>query len=77
MAIIKERIKTLFVWRNLSFTEFAQYMCKKYKKPYSQSSLSHKLGRETISFREVIEIAEELGYDVIFRPKNNWKNNIK
>lgn len=69
---IKERIKALFVWRNVSFTEFAMHMSQKYNKKYTQSGLSHKLARETIPFKEVIEIAEELGYDIIFKPRNDW-----
>lgn len=71
---IKERIKALFIWRDISFTAFAHYMTKIKKTKYSQSGLSHKLARETISFRQVIEITEALGYDIIFKPKLNWKS---
>jgi len=51
-------------------------MTKKTGKNYLQSSLSHKLARETITFKEVIEISNELGYDVIFKQKPNW-NGLK
>ncbi|MBQ8460426.1 hypothetical protein IJ541_10050 [bacterium] len=70
---IKERIKTLFSWRDMSYEEYARRIEQKTGKKISTSSLSHKLARESISFREVIEIAEELGYDVIFKPRPNWK----
>lgn len=70
---IKERIKALFVLRNVSFTGYAEYMNENFGKKYSQSGLSHKLSRETISFKEVIEIAENLGYDVAFKPKLDWE----
>lgn len=69
---IKERIKALFLWRDVTFTSFADYMTKKTGKNYSQSSLSHKLARGTISFSEVIDIADILGYDIIFRPREGW-----
>lgn len=69
---VKERIKTLFAWRNLTFEEYARRVKEKSGKIVSTSSLSHKLARESISFREVIEIAEELGYEVIFKPRANW-----
>ena len=71
---IKERIKALFVWRDITFTSFAEYMSKKTGTNYSQSSLSHKLARGTISFSEVIDIADILGYDIVFRPCKGWKS---
>ena len=70
---IKERIKTLFSWRDVTYEEYARRIKKKTGKTISTSSLSHKLARESISFREVIEIAEELGYDIVFKPRPNWK----
>jgi len=69
---IKERIKALFLWRDITFTAFAEHMTKKKGKNYLQSSLSHKLARETISFKEVIEISNELGYEIVFKQKQNW-----
>ena len=71
---IKERIKMLFVWRNITFTAFANHMNKVSNKKYSQSSLSHKLARGTILFDEVLEICDNLGYDVIFKPRPEWKS---
>ena len=70
---IKERIKTLFSWRDVTYEEYARRIKKQTGKTISTSSLSHKLARESISFREVIEIAEELGYDIVFKPRPNWK----
>ena len=70
---IKERIKMLFTWRDVTYEEYARRILKKKGRDISTSSLSHKLSRGTISFKEVLEIAEELGYDVIFQPKNNWE----
>lgn len=69
---IKERIKMLFTWRDVTYEEYARRMLLKGKK-ISTSSLSHKLARETISFKEVIEIADTLGFDINFQPRNNWE----
>ena len=69
---IKERIKMLFTWRDVTYEEYARRMLVKGKK-ISTSSLSHKLARETISFKEVIEIADTLGFDINFQPRNNWE----
>ena len=70
---IKERIKTLFAWRNITYEEYARRIKLKYGKIISTSGLSHKLARESISFKEVLEISNELGYDVIFQPRQNWE----
>lgn len=70
---IKERIKALFVWRDVTITAFAAYMSKEFGKNYSQSRLSHKLARGTISFKEVLEIADILGYDVVFKSRKDWE----
>ncbi len=70
---IKERIRTLFAWRNITYEEYARRIKRKYDKEISTSGLSHKLARGTISFSEVIEISNELGYDIIFKPRQNWQ----
>ena len=40
----------------------------------SMSNLSHKLKRETVQFKEVLEIADLLGYDVVFKPRPDWED---
>lgn len=69
---IKERIKMLFSWRDISFEEYARRLEAKTGQKISTSSLSHKLSRGSISFKEVLEITNELGYDVVFQPRANW-----
>ena len=69
---IKERIKMLFTWRDMTYEDYARRVYNKNGKKISTSSLSHKLARETISFKEVLEISNELGYEIIFQPKQNW-----
>ena len=69
---IKERIKMLFTWRDVTYEEYARRILAKGKK-IPTSSLSHKLARETISFKEVLEIADTLGFDINFQPQNNWE----
>ncbi len=70
---IKERIKMLFAWRNITYEDYARRLFAKTGKKISTSSLSHKLARQTISFKEVLEIANILGYDVIFQPRSDWE----
>ncbi len=70
---IKERIKTLFVWRDVSLTGVVKKLNKIKQKETSVSNLSHKLSHETIKFKEVLEICDILGYEVTFKPKSDWK----
>ena len=70
---IKERIKMLFALRNITYEDYARRLFAKTGKKISTSSLSHKLARQTISFKEVLEIANILGYDVIFQPRSDWE----
>ena len=70
---IKERIKLLFTWRDITYEEYARRLKAKTGKQISTSSLSHKLARGSISFKEVIEIADELGYKIVFQPRSDWE----
>lgn len=70
---VKERIKLLFTWRDITYEEYARRVKAKTGKQVSTSSLSHKLARGSISFKEVIEIADELGYKIIFQPRSDWQ----
>ena len=70
---IKERIKLLFTWRDITYEEYARRLKSKTGKQISTSSLSHKLARGSISFKEVIEIADELGYKIVFQPRSDWE----
>ena len=63
----------LFAWRNITYEEYARRIKEKSGKNISTSSLSHKLSRGTISFKEVIDIADNLGYELIFKPRSNWE----
>lgn len=63
----------LFAWRNITYEEYARRIKEKSGKNISTSSLSHKLSRGTISFKEVIDIADTLGYELIFKPRSNWE----
>ena len=72
--MIKEKIKSLFVWRGVSMTKAVKLLNQTKSKQLSVSNFSHKLANETIKFSEVIEIADLLGYDVTFKPRPNWES---
>lgn len=65
MAIITE-LKKVMLDVNVSLTELAESLGKRLNKPYSMQNLSNKLRKETITHREMIVIADILGYDLKF-----------
>lgn len=61
---IKYDIKATIIRSGWTMTRLVEALNKKYKKNDTIQNLSQKLSRETIKYREVIEIAEILGYEV-------------
>lgn len=59
-------LKKILLDVNISLTELAQALSKKLDKPYSMQNLSNKLRNETITHREMLIIADILGYDLKF-----------
>ncbi len=65
MSIINE-LKKILLDTNVNLTELAEALGKRLNKPYSMQNLSNKLRNETISHREMLIIADILGYDIKF-----------
>ena len=65
IMIINE-LKKILLDVNVSLTELAVALGKRLNKPYSLNNLSNKLRNETISHREMVIIADILGYDLKF-----------
>ena len=65
MSIINE-LKKILLDVNVNLTELAQALAKRLDKPYSMQNLSNKLRNETITHREMLIIADILGYDLKF-----------
>lgn len=65
MSIINE-LKKILLDVNVNLTELAQSLGKRLNKPYSMQNLSNKLRNETITHREMLIIADILGYDIKF-----------
>ena len=65
MSIVNE-LKKILIDVNVNLTELAQALGKRLSKPYSMQNLSNKLRKETITHREMLIIADILGYDLKF-----------
>lgn len=72
MSIIIE-LKKVLLDVNVNLSELAQSLGKRLNKPYSMQNLSNKLRNETITHREMLIIADILGYDLKFVRKDENK----
>ncbi len=63
---ILNEIKNLVADRDITLTKLAEMMGQKLGRNYSLASLSQKLRNETISYKEILLIAELLNYKVLF-----------
>lgn len=59
-------LKKVLLDANISLTELAEALGKRLGKYYSMNNLSNKLRNETITHREMLIIADILGYDLKF-----------
>ena len=66
MSKIVNEIKNLAGDRDITLKELARRIGEMQNKQYSLASLSQKLRKETISYKEVKLIAQILGYKITF-----------
>lgn len=66
MGKIANEIKNLANDRDMTLKELAQKIGEVQNKTYSLASLSQKLRKETISYKEIKLIAKILGYKITF-----------
>lgn len=70
MSIMND-LKKVLLDVDVSLTELAEALSKRLGKRYSMQNLSNKLRNETITHREMLVIADILGYDLTFSRKND------
>ena len=64
---IKNEIKAIIVRGGYTMQEVLEKLRDDYGWSDSLSNLSAKLQRESIRYREVIELADVLGYDIVWQ----------
>lgn len=67
---VKEDIKTLLAREAMTMTKLAAEMERISGKPYTMKSISDKLARQTLQYKEFILILEVLNYKMELK-KNN------
>ena len=69
----KETVKLLITKEGITQKDLVKLMTEKSAKSYNASGLSRKLNQGTITFNEVVFIADILGYDLVpNRRENNF-----
>lgn len=66
MCKTKEKIKSFIALNGLYIKDLASLMTQKTGKKYTEDSLGGKIRRESITFKEVEQMADVLGYRIEF-----------
>ena len=67
MKGIQKEIKGFIFNADMTMREVVELLAKKYGWSRSVSNFSDKLRCETIRYREILELADVLGYDLIWK----------
>ena len=62
-------VKAKIIESGKTITEVAELLSKKYNQPVSVQNLSQKIRRESIRFTEVEDIADVLGYEIVWKKR--------
>ena len=68
---IRHEIKAQIVRAGFTMQEVVELLSNEYGWSDSVSNLSAKLQRESIRYKEVVELADVLGYDIVWK---KWKD---
>ena len=68
---IQREIKSYIVREGLSMREVVEKLAVNYKWSGSLSNFSGKLQRESLRYKEVKDVADVLGYDIVWIKRKN------
>lgn len=68
---VKNEIKSIIVRSGITMQEVVDQLSEEYGWSDSVSNLSAKLQRESIRYKEVLELADMLGYDLIWQKRRD------
>lgn len=66
---IRNEIKAQIIRAGFTMQELVDRLSDEYNWSDSVSNLSAKLQRESIRYREVVELADVLGYDIVWQKR--------
>ena len=68
---LRNEIKSYIVRQGMTMQEVVDLLADEYGWSDSVSNLSAKLQRESIRYKEVVELADVLGYDIVWRKRRD------
>lgn len=68
---IRNEIKAQIVRADFTMQELVDRLSDEYDWSNSVSNLSAKLQRESIRYKEVVELADVLGYDIVWQKRRD------
>lgn len=68
---IRNEIKAQIVRAGFTMQELVDRLAEEYDWSDSVSNLSAKLQRESIRYKEVVELADVLGYDIVWKKRGD------
>ena len=68
---IRNEIKAQIVRAGFTMQELVDRLADEYDWSDSVSNLSAKLQRESIRYKEVVELADALGYDIVWQERRD------
>lgn len=71
MSNVRNKIKAQIVRAGFTMQDVVDKLADEYGWSDSVSNLSAKLQRESIRYKEVIELADALGYDIVWQKRRN------
>lgn len=66
---IRNEIKSYIVREGMTMREVVEKMAEDYGWSGSESNLSDKLSRGSLRYREAVELADALGYDLVWQKR--------
>ncbi len=66
---IRNEIKACIAREGLTISEVVERMAANYGWSRSVPNFSDKLKRNSLRYREVVELADELGYDIVWQKR--------
>lgn len=70
MAILKDEIKAYIIRKGFTLTALNNALNQKYNRDNSVQNLTSKINKETLRYREILEIADILDYEIKWIDKN-------
>lgn len=65
----KNLIKGFIAQNNMSLTDLHKSLVEKYNRTDTVQNFSVKLNRQTLKYDEILQIADVLGYDIIWQER--------